>query len=346
MRVLVTGHNGYIGSVMIPVLQNAGHEVIGLDTYYFEDCTFKEEPVQVPSLRADIRDITDAALQGFDAIIHLAALCNDPLGDLNPDWTYDINHSAAVHLAKMAKNAGVQRFLFASSCSMYGAANKEEVLTEIASLHPLTPYAISKVRTEEDVAQLADTSFSPVFLRNATAYGVSPRFRADIVLNNLVCWAYTTGKVRILSDGTPWRPIIHVEDIALAFAAVLTAPQELIHNQAFNVGVNNENYQVRELAEIVQEIIPECEVEYAAQGGPDPRDYKVDFSKLATMLPSFQPKWNAWLGVKELFSVLQQNGFTLEDFQNQNFTRLRQLNCLISAGYLDSTLRWKNGGEI
>ena len=343
MRILVTGHNGYIGSVMVPVFQTLGYEVMGLDTYYFKDCTFGQESPQVPSLGKDVRDVTLADLQNLDAIVHLAALCNDPLGDLNPNWTYDINYIAAVHLAELAKEAGVQRFLYASSCSMYGAANKEEILTESAPLRPLTSYAVSKVRAEEEIAKLANTTFSPVFMRNATAYGFSPRLRTDVVLNNLIGWAYTTGKVRILSDGTPWRPIVHVEDIALAFASVLAAPQEVIHNQAFNVGVNDENYQVRNLAELVREIVPGCEVEYAKEGRPDPRNYRVDFSKLATTLPNFQPKWNARLGAKHLYSTFQQIGFMLDDFQSRKFTRLKQLQCLLDTGYLDNTLRWKRG---
>jgi len=342
MRVLVTGHNGYIGSVMVPVLQAAGHEVLGLDTFFYEDCTFGEDFHRVPALRKDVRDVTLADLQGFDAIVHLAALSNDPLGDLKPEWTYDINHAASVRLAKLAKEAGVQRFLYASSCSMYGAAG-EELVTEETPLSPLTAYAVSKVRTEEDLSKLADESFSPVFMRNATAYGVSPRLRADLVLNNLVCWAHTTGKVRILSDGTPWRPIVHVEDIANAFAAALVAPREAIHNQAFNVGVNGENYQIRDLAEIVQETVPGCSVEYAGQGEPDQRSYRVDFSKLARTL-DFKPRWNARLGAQELYLALRRIGLSMEDFQDQKYIRLKRLKYLLDAGYLDGTLRWTKAG--
>lgn len=343
MRVLVTGHNGYIGSVMVQVLQAAGHEVVGLDTYFFEEYTFGDDCVRSPSIRKDVRDVALANLQGFDAVVHLAALCNDPLGDMNTEWTHEINHVASVRLAKLAKEAGVRRFLYASSCSMYGAAG-EELLSEEALLRPLTSYAVSKVRTEEDVARLADGGFSPVFMRNATVYGVSPRLRADVVLNNLVGWAYTTGKVRILSDGTPWRPIVHVEDVASAFAAALVAPQEAIHNQAFNVGVDGENYQIRDLAEVVQETVPGCRVEYAGQGGPDPRNYRVDFSKLARTVPGFKPRWNARLGAKELFSAFQRVGLTLDDFQGRKYVRLKQLKHLLSAGRLDSTLRWRNAG--
>jgi nucleoside-diphosphate-sugar epimerase len=282
-----------------------------------------------------------ADLQGFEAIIHLAALSNDPLGDLKSEWTYDINHAASVRLANLAKEAGVQRFLYASSCSLYGAAG-DQILTEEAPLRPLTPYAESKVRTEEDVSKLADASFSPVFMRNATAYGVSSHFRADVVLNNLVCWAFTTGKVRIMSDGMPWRPIVHIEDIANAFLVALTAPREAVHNQAFNVGLNTENYQVRELADIVCEILPDCEVEYAKQGGPDPRNYRVNFSKLAGTLTDFKPKWNARCGVKELYSKFQQVGLTWEDFQGRKYIRLTQLRYLLMNGHLDDNLRWRS----
>lgn len=340
MRVLITGHNGYIGSVMMPVVQSAGHEVVGLDTFYFEDCGIEGNGQQFASIRKDIRDVTRADLEGIDAVIHLAALCNDPLGDLNPSWTYDINQDASYKLAKLAREAGVQRFVYASSCSMYGSAG-EELVTEEAPLRPLTPYAVSKVRAEEAISGLASDGFSPVFMRNATAYGMSPRLRADVVLNNLICWAYTTGKVRILSDGTPWRPIVHIEDIARSCAAVLTAPREAIHNQAFNVGANEENYQVRELAQIVQETVPGCKVEYAAQGGPDPRSYRVDFSKLARALPDFKLIWNARLGAQELFRAVQQVGLTLEEFQNRKFTRLAQFKYLIGAGLLDDSLRWR-----
>ena len=342
MHVLVTGHNGYIGSAMVPILQEAGHEVMGLDTYFFADCTFGESDVNVPSLRKDVRDVILSDLEGFDAVVHLAALCNDPLGDMRPDWTYDINYAASVRLAKLAKRAGVSRFLYASSCSLYGASSQAEILTEDAPMRPLTPYAVSKVRTEEDIAKLADAHFSPVFMRNATAYGVSPRLRIDVVLNNLVSWAHTTGKVRILSDGTPWRPIVHIEDISNAFAAALVSSREAIHNQAFNVGVNGENYQVRDLAEIVRETIPGCEVEYANQGGPDTRNYRVNFSKVSKALPEFQPKWDARRGAKQLYFSFRHVGIKQEESQGRKYTRLMQLQYLLDGGYLDSTLRWKS----
>lgn len=342
MRVLVTGHNGYIGSVMVRVLQEAGHTVVGLDTYYYADCTLGEPDTYIEAIRKDIRDVEPDDLAGFDAVVHLAALSNDPLGELEPEWTYDINYRASVKLAKMAKEAGLQRFLFSSSCSMYGAA-EDDVLTEEAPLRPLTHYSVSKVRTEEGLAKLADQDFSPVFLRNGTAYGISPRLRFDLVLNNLVGWAYTTGQVLIMSDGTPWRPIVHVEDISQAFAAVLAAPREVIHCQAFNVGVNGENYQVRQMAQIVQEIVPGCKVEYAGQGGPDPRNYRVDFSKFASLVPDFRPQWNARLGAQELYEAFRSVKLSEEEFQGRKYVRLKQLKHLISEGYLDETLRWKEG---
>lgn len=340
MRVLLTGHNGYIGSVMLPVLQAAGHDVVGLDTFYFQECTLTDGTERAPVLHKDIRDLRSSDLEGFDAVIHLAALCNDPLGDLHADWTYNINHRASVDLARMAREAGVKRYLYASSCSMYGAAGNNDLLSEDAPLRPLTAYAISKVRTEEDVAKLADSSFSPVFMRNATAYGVSPRLRADVVLNNLVCWAHTTGRIRIQSDGTPWRPIVHVLDISRAFAAVLAAPRDAIHNQAFNVGANGENYQVREIAEIVRATVAGCTVEYAEGAGPDPRSYRVDFSKLMRTFPDFRPQWNASFGAKDLYDALQEAGVTLADFQGRRFIRLAQIRHLLDHGRLDRDLRW------
>lgn len=344
MRLLVTGHCGYLGSVMVPVLQEAGHDVVGLDTFFFEDCVLGPDQAPIQAIRKDLRDIGAADLTGFDAVVHLAALCNDPLGDLNPNWTHDINHRASVHLAQVAREAGVRRFLYASSCSMYGAAG-DDILNEEAPLRPITAYAVSKVRTEEDVTRLADGDFSPVFMRNATAYGLSPRLRADVVLNNLVCWAHTTARIRIMSDGTPWRPIVHVQDIAQAFAVALAAPREAIHNQAFNVGSNEENYQVKELAEIVRAAVPGCTVEYAEGGGPDPRSYRVDFSKLGRVLPQFRPEWNASFGAKEIYAALQDAALTLADFQGRKYIRLNQFRHLLDSGRLDGTLRWVRSPE-
>jgi len=340
MRVLVTGHHGYLGSVMVPILISRGHQVTGLDTLFFEGCTLGPEQAAVPALRKDIRDVTLADLQQFDAVVHLAALCNDPLGDLNSEWTSDINHLASVHLARLSREAGVRRFLYSSSCSLYGAAG-DQAITELAPMRPLTPYAVSKVKTEEDVATLADADFSPVFMRNATAYGCSPRFRADIVLNNFVCWAHTTGRIRIMSDGSAWRPIVHVEDIAEAFAEALVAPRDTVHNQAFNIGVNGENYQVRDLAEIVKQTVPGSEVELSGDSGPDPRSYRVDFSKFAAAVPAFTSRWTAAAGAQQIYAACREVGLTLDEFQGRRYIRLVQLRNLLASGRLDGDLRWK-----
>ncbi len=345
MRVLVTGHNGYIGSVMVPELLAAGHEVIGLDTFFFEDCTLGHDGESVPAIRKDIRDLEIGSLRGLDAVIHLAALCNDPLGDLHAEWTYEINHRASIQLALLARDAGVSRFLYASSCSMYGAAASDDMLTEEAPLRPLTAYATSKARTEEDLSALANTSFTPVYMRNATAYGLSPRLRADVVLNNLVCWAHTTGRVRIMSDGTPWRPVVHVQDIARAFATALVAPRGAIHDQAFNVGATAENYQVRELAEIVRGTVAGCTIDYAVGAGPDPRSYRVDFSKLTRTFPDLKPRWNASFGAKDLYAALQEAEVTLADFQGRKFIRLSQIKYLLESDRLDASLRWVRHAE-
>jgi nucleoside-diphosphate-sugar epimerase len=340
MRILVTGHKGYIGTVMVPMLLEAGQEVVGLDSDLFQQCTFYPGIEVVPELRVDLRDVQRAHLEGCDAVIHLAALSNDPLGDLNPEITYEINHAASVRLAHLAKEAGVPRFLYSSSCSSYGKAG-DDLVDEAAELHPITPYAISKVRVEQDVARLADDRFTPTFLRNATAYGVSPRLRFDLVLNNLVAWAYAKGRVHIKSDGTPWRPIVHIEDIARAFLAVLAAPRAVIHNQALNVGQTEENYRIRELAEIVQEVVPGSRIEYAKDGGPDPRCYRVDFGKIYRLLPKFKPQWNARRGAEELYAAYRTAGLVLEDCEGPRFKRIDHLKQLLATGRVDATLRWK-----
>jgi len=340
MRILVTGHKGYIGTVMVPMLLEAGQEVVGLDSDLFQQCTFYPGIEAVPELRVDLRDVQRAHLEGCDAVIHLAALSNDPLGDLNPEITYEINHAASVRLAHLAKEAGVPRFLYSSSCSSYGKAG-DDLVDEATELHPITPYAISKVRVEQDVARLADDRFTPTFLRNASAYGVSPRLRFDLVLNNLVAWAYAKGRVHIKGDGTPWRPIVHIEDIARAFLAVLAAPRAVIHNQALNVGQTEENYRIRELAEIVREVVPGSRIEYAKDGGPDPRCYRVDFGKLHSLLPKFKPQWNARRGAEELYAAYRTAGLVLEDCEGPRFKRIDHLKLLLATGRLDATLRWK-----
>lgn len=340
MRILVTGHKGYIGTVMVPMLLGAGHEVVGLDSDLFRQCTFGPGIHDVPELRLDLRDAQARHLEGFDAVAHLGALSNDPLGDLNPDITYDINHAASVRLAQLAKEAGVARFVYSSSCSSYGQAG-DDLVDETAELHPITAYAISKVRVEQDVAKLADDRFSPTFLRNATAYGVSPRLRFDLVLNNLVAWAYAQGRVHIKSDGTPWRPIVHIEDISRAFLAVLGASREVVHNQALNVGQTEENYRIRELADIVREVVPGSRIEYAEGGGPDPRCYRVDFGKIHRLLPEFKPQWNARRGAEELYGAYRTAGLVIDDCEGPRFKRIDHLKYLMSSNRVDATLRWR-----
>ena len=331
MRVLVTGHKGYIGTVLVPLLMGEGHIVKGLDSNLFEECTFGGPAREIPCLAKDIRDIRVSDLEGFEAVVHLAGLSNDPLGNLNPALTYEINHRAAVRMATLAKKAGVVRFLFSSSCSNYGAAGNG-LLNEDAELCPVTPYARSKILVEQDIAKLADPHFSPTFLRCGTVFGVSPSLRFDLVLNNLVAWAFTTGRVYIKSDGTPWRPIVHVEDISHAFAKVLQAPRDIVHNQAFNVGQNKENYQIMVLAEIVKETVPGSQIEYAGDAGPDKRSYRVDFSKLAKFIPEFKPKWNARRGARQLHEAFMETGLCLEDFEGPRYKRIEHIKMLLDKG--------------
>jgi nucleoside-diphosphate-sugar epimerase len=339
MKVLVTGHNGYIGSVLTRVLQQAGHDVTGMDTYLFDECTFGPRPADLPAMKLDIRDVEPEHLMGFDAIVHLAALCNDPLGNLNPGCTEDINFRASVRLAKLAKQAGVPRYLFASSCSLYGVADNDQVLDENAPFHPITPYGETKVRVEQEVSKFADEKFSPTFLRNATAYGVSPRLRGDVVVNNLVAAAFTTGEVLVQSDGTPWRPLVHIEDISRAFLAVLQAPRTIVHNQAFNVGRTSENYQVRDLATTVSEVVPGSKVKYAPGGGPDARCYRVNCDKIAKDLPEFRPQWTVRKGMEELFSAFQRYGLKKDDFFGIRYQRIKTIQKLMQEGRLDGELR-------
>ena len=340
MKVLVTGHKGYIGTILVPMLLNKGFDVVGLDSDLYERSTFGEGIVEIPELKKDVRDVELQDVTGFEAILHLAGLSNDPLGNLNPSLTEEINYLASIRLAKLAKQAGVTRFVFSSSCSNYGAGG-EDWLNESSAFNPVTPYGVSKVKVEQDVSQLADDNFSPTFLRNATAYGVSPRLRFDLVLNNLVAWAFTKGLVYIKSDGTPWRPIVHIEDISRAFIAVLEAPRELIHNEAFNVGRNEDNYQIRDLAEIVKQTVPNCRVEYAPDAGPDKRCYRVDCSKIAKVLPDFKPQWDAKKGAVELYETYQKVGLTLEEFEGPKYQRIAHIKYLLSNGLLNEELRWQ-----
>jgi nucleoside-diphosphate-sugar epimerase len=339
MKILLTGSRGYIGTVMAPFLLDAGHDVVGIDTDLYRRSAFGPWRESIRTIRKDVREIQAPDLRGFEAVIHLAALSNDPLGDLNPQLTYQINHLASVRLAELAKAAGVQRFAFASSCSNYGAAGDAPV-DEEAGLNPVTAYGESKVRVERDVSRLADDSFSPTFLRCATAYGVSPRLRFDIVLNNLVAWAFTSGKVFLKSDGTPWRPIVHIEDISRAFLAVLSAPREAVHAQAFNVGRNDQNYRIREIAEIVKETVPGCEIAFARDAGPDKRNYRADFSKIARVLPGFQAKWDARSGARQLYQAYQAVGLKLDDFEGPRYRRIDQIKELMAMGNLGPDLRW------
>jgi len=340
MRVLVTGHKGYIGSCLVPMLLAEGFEVSGLDSDLFRECTFDGKLSEIPELIKDVRDVAEADIDGCDAIIHLAALSNDPLGDYDPSLTDEINAQASIRVARLARKVGVRRFVFASSCSNYGAAG-DNFLDETAAFNPVTPYGESKVNVERAVSALAGADFSPTFLRASTAYGLSPRIRFDLVVNNLTAWAFTTGRVYLKSDGTPWRPIVHVEDIARAYIAVLKAPEELVHNQAFNVGTTTENYQIRELAAMVESIVPGCRVEFAPDAGPDRRCYRVDCNRIARTLHGFKPQWTARRGVEQLYESFKRVGLKLEDFEGERFKRIAHIKKLITAEALDRKLRWR-----
>ncbi|RZB35453.1 MAG: hypothetical protein SRB2_03139 [Desulfobacteraceae bacterium Eth-SRB2] len=338
MKVLVTGSQGYIGSVLVPMLLEKGHDVTGFDSDLYERCTFTGTLPDIPLIKKDIREAQKNDVERYDAIIHLAGLSNDPLGDYQPELTEDINEKASIKLAKLAKKAGVKRFLFASSCSNYGAAG-DKFLTEEAQFNPVTPYGVSKVRVEAALSKMADADFSPTYIRASTAYGVSARLRFDLVTNNLTAWAYTTGRVYLKSDGTPWRPIIHIEDISRAYIAALHAPRELVHNEAFNVGTTSENYQMREIAEIVKEVVSGCEIEYAPDAAPDKRCYRVDCNKICCTLHEFKPQWTARRGIEQLYEEYKKVGLSLEEFEGPKYRRISHIKLLVKEGVLDDSLR-------
>jgi nucleoside-diphosphate-sugar epimerase len=346
MRVLLTGHNGYVGTIMAPMLAAAGHDVVGLDSNLYRGAIFGQEAAEkFPSLEKDIRDVTEADLEGFDAVLHLAALSNDPLGDLNPELTNEINYLATIRMAQIAKRVGVQRFIFSSSCSNYGAGGSDW-LDEKSDFNPVTPYGISKVNSELELVKLADDHFSPTLLRSGTAYGVSSRLRFDLVMNNLVAWAYTTGKVYLKSAGTSWRPIVHIEDMSRAFLAVLNAPRAVVHNQAFNVGRTEENYRIHELADIVAETVPGSQIEFADGAEPDKRNYRVNCDKIANTLPEFQPQWTARKGAQQLYETYQRTGLQLEEFEGPRYRRITHIKHLIETGQLDEKLRWRELASV
>lgn len=338
-RVLLTGSNGYIGCVMGPLLQDKGYDVVGLDVGYFDPCTLVPRRESIPVIDKDVRDIEVADLSGFDTVVHLAALSNDPIGNLNEAWTREINGNGTIRLAECAKQAGVKRFLFSSSCIMYGMSSVS-VVDEDSPLAPQTQYARSKVDAEDKLRELADDGFSPVYCRNGTIYGLSPCMRFDTVLNNLMGSAFVTGRVVIHSDGTPWRPVVHVQDVARAFEQVMRAPVEQVHNQAFNIGADHLNHQIRQLGEIVERTVPGCELAFVRQAGADQRTYKADFGKFKRTFPEFDFLWTAESGAQELYRAFDRVSLKKEDFTGDRFTRLKWLQQLIDKGLLNDELRW------
>jgi len=343
MNILITGNNGFVGSILTQLLLERGDQVIGLDTNYYSGCEFNDlQHSKVKQVNKDIRNVSINDLENIDAIIHLAALSNDPLGAFDARLTNDINYLATVKLANAAKDAGIKRFVYASSCSMYGIAG-EDAITEDSPLAPVTEYAISKVKSEEALSLMADDDFSPVFLRASTAYGIAPMLRCDLVVNNLTGWAYTTGKIRIMSDGTPWRPTIHVEDLGRAYIACLEAPIEIVQNQAFNVGQNKENYRIKDMAEVVKKIVPGCEVEYTYEHGSDSRTYRVNFDKISTRLKEYyKPLWDIEKGVRQIYEAYKSHGLTLEEFTGNKYIRLNQLQVLVDNKTIDESLFWRD----
>jgi len=342
MKLLVTGTDGYIGTILGPVLLEHGHEVTGLDTGYYRDgWLYHARLRKIPAtLDKDIRDITEDDVRGFDAVIHLAELSNDPLGQLHPEITYRINHVGSVDLARKCKAVGVERFIYASSCSVYGTGT-DEFKTEESAVNPQTAYAECKAMVERDVSALADDNFSPTFLRNATAYGASPRMRFDIVLNNLAALAWTTGEIKMTSDGMPWRPLVHVLDICKAVACVLAADRGTVHNQIFNVGDTRQNYRIKEIAEIISEVFPGCSVTFGRNDG-DNRSYRVSFDKINSVLPGFECEQDARSGAEQLREIFERLKMSPEIFNSRSYTRLKQLSYLIQTEQLDDNFFWRD----